>query len=120
MPLVTFAEANLAFGDAPLLDYADLTLDAGERVARIGRNGSGKTTLTDGDRHDCGYAGFSAFRTAGGCACRLTTTPKSRKRYLRRLWRRSTHGRKWPKTQHAHTEAASDRNINLILRTGSA
>src|SRR3954470_20661155 len=45
MPLLTLDGASLAFGDAPLLDRADLTLDAGERVALIGRNGSGKTTL---------------------------------------------------------------------------
>jgi ATP-binding cassette subfamily F protein uup len=45
MPLVTLDQASLAFGDAPLLDRAQLTLDAGERVALIGRNGSGKTTL---------------------------------------------------------------------------
>ncbi|MGZ9013875.1 MAG: ATP-binding cassette domain-containing protein [Burkholderiales bacterium] len=45
MPLVTLDQASLAFGDAPLLDRADLTLDAAERVALIGRNGSGKTTL---------------------------------------------------------------------------
>jgi ATP-binding cassette subfamily F protein uup len=45
MPLVTLDQASLAFGDAPLLDRAQLALDAGERVALIGRNGSGKTTL---------------------------------------------------------------------------
>ena len=45
MPLVTLDQASLAFGDAPLLDRAELTLDAGERIALIGRNGSGKTTL---------------------------------------------------------------------------
>src|SRR6476619_1703662 len=45
MPLLTRDQASLAFGDAPLLDHADLTLEAGERVALIGRNGSGKTTL---------------------------------------------------------------------------
>jgi ATP-binding cassette subfamily F protein uup len=38
-------QASLAFGDAALLDHADLTLDSGERVALIGRNGSGKTSL---------------------------------------------------------------------------
>ena len=45
MPLATLDQASLAFGDAPLLDHADLALDAGERVALIGRNGSGKMTL---------------------------------------------------------------------------
>src|SRR5688572_28036970 len=45
MPLVTLEQASLAFGDAALLDHADLSLDASERVALIGRNGSGKTSL---------------------------------------------------------------------------
>ena len=45
MPLITLDRASLAFGDAPLLDRADLAIDAGERVALIGRNGSGKTSL---------------------------------------------------------------------------
>ncbi len=45
MPLVTLDQVCLAFGHVPLLDHADLTLDAGERVALIGRNGSGKTSL---------------------------------------------------------------------------
>src|SRR5215218_6820427 len=45
MPLVSLDQASLAFGDAPLLDHADLALDSGERVALIGRNGSGKTSL---------------------------------------------------------------------------
>jgi ATP-binding cassette subfamily F protein uup len=45
MPLISLDRASLAFGDAPLLDRADLALDSGERVALIGRNGSGKTSL---------------------------------------------------------------------------
>jgi ATP-binding cassette subfamily F protein uup len=45
MPLLTLDRASLAFGDAPLLDEAELALDSGERVALIGRNGSGKTSL---------------------------------------------------------------------------
>ena len=45
MPLVTLEQASLAFGDAALLDRADFSLDAAERVALIGRNGSGKTSL---------------------------------------------------------------------------
>ena len=34
-----------SFGDHPLLDNADLNLEAGERVCLVGRNGSGKSTL---------------------------------------------------------------------------
>src|SRR5688572_21219207 len=45
VPLISLDRASLAFGDAALLDHADLVLDAGERVALIGRNGTGKTSL---------------------------------------------------------------------------
>ncbi len=45
MPLLTVKNACLAYGHVPLLDHADLQLDAGERVALIGRNGSGKSSL---------------------------------------------------------------------------
>lgn len=45
MPLISLSSACLAFGHVPLLDHADFQLDAGERVALIGRNGSGKSSL---------------------------------------------------------------------------
>jgi ABC transport system ATP-binding/permease protein len=45
MPLISLSQACLAFGHVPLLDHADFQLDAGERVALIGRNGSGKSSL---------------------------------------------------------------------------
>ena len=45
MPLLTLDNLSLAFGLQPLLDKANLTIDAGERVCLLGRNGEGKSTL---------------------------------------------------------------------------
>ena len=45
MPLLTVDNACLAFGHVDLLNHAEFQLDAGERVAFIGRNGSGKSSL---------------------------------------------------------------------------
>src|SRR5687767_6565342 len=45
MPLVALDRVNIAFGHLPLLEDAAFQVDAGERVAVIGRNGSGKSTL---------------------------------------------------------------------------
>ncbi|HET9821625.1 MAG TPA: ATP-binding cassette domain-containing protein [Burkholderiaceae bacterium] len=45
MTLLTLSDAHLAFGHVPLLDGAAFALEAGERVALIGRNGAGKSSL---------------------------------------------------------------------------
>ena len=45
MPLLSLSDASLAYGHVPLLDHAEFQIDAGERVALIGRNGSGKSSL---------------------------------------------------------------------------
>ncbi len=45
MALLTLADAHLAYGHVPLLDGAALAIEAGERVALIGRNGAGKSSL---------------------------------------------------------------------------
>jgi ATP-binding cassette subfamily F protein uup len=45
MPLVSLDRASLAYGHYPLLEGAELRIDAGERLALIGRNGSGKSSL---------------------------------------------------------------------------
>jgi ATP-binding cassette subfamily F protein uup len=45
MPLLTLADAELAFGELPLLDRASFAMEAGERIGLIGRNGTGKSSL---------------------------------------------------------------------------
>jgi ATP-binding cassette subfamily F protein uup len=45
MPYLKLVDACLAYGHVPLLDHAEFQLDAGERVALIGRNGTGKSSL---------------------------------------------------------------------------
>jgi ATP-binding cassette subfamily F protein uup len=45
MALLTLTNAHLAYGHVPLLDGTDLALEAGERIALIGRNGAGKSSL---------------------------------------------------------------------------
>ncbi len=45
MSLIALRDARIAFGERPLLDGAQLTLLAGERLGLIGRNGTGKSTL---------------------------------------------------------------------------
>ncbi|KPF60247.1 ABC transporter ATP-binding protein [beta proteobacterium AAP51] len=45
MALLTLSNAHLAFGHVPLLDGTAVSLEAGERIALIGRNGAGKSSL---------------------------------------------------------------------------
>ncbi|MCU4118260.1 ATP-binding cassette domain-containing protein [Variovorax sp. N23] len=45
MALITLLDAQLAFGHVPLLDHADFSLLASERIGLIGRNGAGKSSL---------------------------------------------------------------------------
>ncbi len=44
-PILELRDVTFAFGDRPLLDRAGLRLEAGERLALVGRNGEGKSTL---------------------------------------------------------------------------
>ena len=44
-PLLKLDAIRLTFGGTPLLDGADLSVTAGDRIALVGRNGSGKSTL---------------------------------------------------------------------------
>jgi ATP-binding cassette subfamily F protein uup len=45
LPLLTITDLGLAFGHVPLFENAQLQIEAGERIALIGRNGSGKSSL---------------------------------------------------------------------------
>jgi ATP-binding cassette subfamily F protein uup len=45
MPLLTLANAQLAYGELPLLDRASFAMEANERIGLIGRNGTGKSSL---------------------------------------------------------------------------
>jgi len=45
MPLLTLQSVSLAYGHVPLLDHVDLNIDAGDKIALIGRNGTGKSSL---------------------------------------------------------------------------
>jgi ABC transport system ATP-binding/permease protein len=45
MPLFHAKNLSLAYGDVKLLDAVDLSIDAGERIALVGRNGTGKSSL---------------------------------------------------------------------------
>ena len=44
-PLLSLDGIRLTFGGTPLLDGAELSASAGDRIALVGRNGSGKSTL---------------------------------------------------------------------------
>ncbi|WP_028766863.1 MULTISPECIES: ABC transporter ATP-binding protein [Shewanella] len=45
MSLVRINNGSLAYGYTPLLQNADFTIEAGERVCIVGRNGAGKSSL---------------------------------------------------------------------------
>jgi ATP-binding cassette subfamily F protein uup len=45
MAVLSLTDAQLAFGHVALLDHAEFSLEAGERVGLIGRNGTGKSSL---------------------------------------------------------------------------
>ena len=44
-PLLVLQDVHLTFGGTPLLEGAELSVSAGDRLCLVGRNGSGKSTL---------------------------------------------------------------------------
>jgi len=45
MPIITTKNLQLSFGDFPVLDHVNLSIDKDERICLVGRNGEGKSTL---------------------------------------------------------------------------
>jgi ATP-binding cassette subfamily F protein uup len=45
MPLLTFRDVVVTYGDPPLLDHVNFSIERGERLCLVGRNGAGKSTL---------------------------------------------------------------------------
>src|SRR5436190_16992414 len=45
MTLLSLLDAELSYGDLPLLEGTAFSMDAGERIGLIGRNGTGKSSL---------------------------------------------------------------------------
>jgi ABC transport system ATP-binding/permease protein len=71
MPLLTVDHVSIAFGHLPLLDDACLQIEAGERVAVIGRNGTGKSTLLQIVNGEVPPDSGSVWRHAGLRTARL-------------------------------------------------
>ena len=71
MPLVTLDRISISFGRDPLLDNASLQIDAGERIAIIGRNGTGKSTLLKIVTGELPPDAGSIWRAPGAAAARL-------------------------------------------------
>jgi ATP-binding cassette subfamily F protein uup len=71
VPILHLQQGSLAFGHVPLFEDADLRIDAGERIAVIGRNGTGKSSLLKALAGDVPLDGGSIWRAPGLRVARL-------------------------------------------------
>ena len=71
LPLLTLDSVSLAYGHLPLFEDASLQIEAGERIALIGRNGSGKSSLLKVVAGDVPPDAGSIWRTPGLRVSRL-------------------------------------------------
>jgi ABC transport system ATP-binding/permease protein len=72
MALISVQDVSLGFGDQPLLDGVGFQIEAGERIALVGRNGSGKSTLMKLLAGELEPDGGAVLRQAGCRVARLT------------------------------------------------
>ena len=83
-PLLTLDQISLAYGHIPLLENVSLRIDAGERLALIGRNGSGKSSLLRVVAGDSEPDGGGIWRAPGLRVSRLAQdVPESSTRTVR-------------------------------------
>ena len=71
MPILHLQQGSLAFGHVPLFEQADLRIDAGERIALIGRNGTGKSSLLKALAGDVPIDAGTIWRAPGLRVARL-------------------------------------------------
>ena len=71
MPLLTLENVSHAYGYLPLLEDVQLRVEAGERLALIGRNGTGKSTLLSIVSGELPPDGGSVWRAPGTRVARL-------------------------------------------------
>jgi ATP-binding cassette subfamily F protein uup len=71
MALLQLKSVSLHYGGDYLLDGADLSIEAGERVALLGRNGCGKTSLMRLISGEEGPSGGDVLRAPGALMTRL-------------------------------------------------
>ena len=71
MPILHLQQGALAFGHLPLFAGADLRIEAGERIALIGRNGTGKSSLLKALAGDVPLDGGTIWRAPGLRVARL-------------------------------------------------
>jgi len=71
MPILTLDHVSHAYGHLPLLDDVNLRVDAGERLALIGRNGTGKSTLLSIVAGELAPDAGTAWRAPGTRVARL-------------------------------------------------
>ncbi len=72
MALISVQDISLDFGDVPLLQDVGFQIEAGERIALVGRNGSGKSTLMKLLAAEIEPDGGAILRPTGCRVARLT------------------------------------------------